>query len=198
MRSKSDLGHCRGVSDWIDWPPNPTGGNRERNCGRAQAGYYGLGEAWLAAVGADKVQDGLGGLMKLVWLVTSVCVCTSSTLRSCVPQPLHQSNNLAFAVVDPRAARHGRGGGERRGRCGGMGDERRLRRREEEMRCAAVSPRASSRRRRGRRQGEVEALSSKQLRLGSERKVEAEEGGGLDGKPVAAGEGATLVVAGAK
>jgi len=50
------------VSDWIDWPPNPTGGNRERNCGRAQAGYYGLGEAWLAAVGADEVEDGLGGL----------------------------------------------------------------------------------------------------------------------------------------
>jgi len=136
--------------------------------------------------------------MKLVWLVTSVCVCTSSTLRSCVPQPLHQSDNLAFAVVDPRAARHGRGGGERRGRCGGMGGGRRLWWREEGMRCAAVSPRASSRRRRGRRQGEVEASSSKQLRLGSERKVEAEEGGGLDGKPVAAGEGATLVVAGAK
>src|SRR6185369_14706773 len=96
MRSKSDLGHCRGVSDWIDWPPNPTGGNRESNCGRAQAGYYGLGEAWFAAVGADKVQDGLGGLMKLVWLVTSVCVCTSSTLRSCVPQPLHQSDTLAL------------------------------------------------------------------------------------------------------
>ena len=92
------------MSDWIDWPPNPTGGNRESNCGRAQAGYYGLGEAWFAAVGADKVQDGLGGLMKLVWLVTSVCVCTSSMLRSCVPQPLHQSDNLAFAVVDPRAA----------------------------------------------------------------------------------------------
>ena len=44
----------------------------------------------------------------------------------------------------------------------------------------------------------MEASSSKQLRLGSERKVEVEEGGGLDGKPVAAGEGATLVVAGAK
>ena len=44
----------------------------------------------------------------------------------------------------------------------------------------------------------MEASSSKQLRLGSERKVEAEEGGGLDGKPVAAGEEATLVVAGAK
>ena len=103
------------MSDWIDWPPNPTGGNRESNCGRAQAGYYGLGEAWFAAVGADKVQDGLGGLMKLVWLVTLVCVCTSSTLRSCVPQPLHQSDNLAFAVVDPRAARHGRGGGGEEG-----------------------------------------------------------------------------------
>ena len=44
----------------------------------------------------------------------------------------------------------------------------------------------------------MEASLSKQLRLGSERKVEAEEGGGLDGKPVAAGEGATLVVVGAK
>ena len=44
----------------------------------------------------------------------------------------------------------------------------------------------------------MEASSSEHLRLGSERKVEAEEGGGLNGKLVAAGEGATLVVAGAK
>ena len=57
IRSRT-LPRCVG----LDRPPNPTGGNRERNCGRARAGSYGLGEAWLAAVGEDEVQDGLGGL----------------------------------------------------------------------------------------------------------------------------------------
>ena len=38
------------------------GGNQERNCGRVRAGSYGLREAWLAANGADEVEDGLGGL----------------------------------------------------------------------------------------------------------------------------------------
>ena len=47
-------------------------------------------------------------------------------------------------------------------RCGG---------REEELRCAAVSPHASLGRRRGRRQGEVEASSSKrQTRASSARR----------------------------
>ncbi|KAG2562935.1 hypothetical protein PVAP13_8KG303833 [Panicum virgatum] len=67
---------------------------------------------------------------------------------------------------------------------------------EEWLRCAAASPHASLRRRRGRRWGEVEASSSKQQSRASSARRSV--GGGLDGEPAVADEGAVLAVAGAE